>query len=77
MMARGTDAEVVVVGLVGERGREVREFLEDDLGPEGAQAILCRGRDVGRTGADATTRRNSPRPGSPSTSQTRARTSCC
>jgi len=35
MMARGTDAEVVVVGLVGERGREVREFLEDDLGPEG------------------------------------------
>ena len=37
MMARGTDAEVVVVGLVGERGREVREFLEDDLGPEGAK----------------------------------------
>lgn len=35
MMARGTDAEIVVVGLVGERGREVREFLEDDLGPEG------------------------------------------
>lgn len=36
MMARGTAADVVVVGLVGERGREVREFLEDDLGPEGA-----------------------------------------
>jgi flagellum-specific ATP synthase len=35
MMARGTQADVVVVGLVGERGREVREFLEDDLGPEG------------------------------------------
>src|SRR3954453_21859791 len=35
MMARGTAADVVVVGLVGERGREVREFLEDDLGPEG------------------------------------------
>jgi flagellum-specific ATP synthase len=32
MMARGTQADVVVVGLVGERGREVREFLEDDLG---------------------------------------------
>ena len=35
MMARGTAADVIVVGLVGERGREVREFLEDDLGPEG------------------------------------------
>src|SRR4051795_3128482 len=32
MLARGTKADVVVVGLVGERGREVREFLEDDLG---------------------------------------------
>jgi len=36
MVARGTNADVVVVGLIGERGREVREFLEDDLGPEGA-----------------------------------------
>jgi flagellum-specific ATP synthase len=36
MMARGTAADVVVVGLVGERGREVREFIEDDLGPDGA-----------------------------------------
>ena len=35
MIARGTDAQVSVVALVGERGREVREFLEDDLGPEG------------------------------------------
>jgi flagellum-specific ATP synthase len=35
MMARGAAADVVVVSLVGERGREVREFLEDDLGPEG------------------------------------------
>ena len=35
MMARGTAADVVVVALIGERGREVREFLEDDLGPEG------------------------------------------
>jgi flagellum-specific ATP synthase len=35
MMARGTSADVVVVALIGERGREVREFLEDDLGPEG------------------------------------------
>jgi flagellum-specific ATP synthase len=35
MVARGTDAEVSVLALVGERGREVREFLEEDLGPEG------------------------------------------
>jgi flagellum-specific ATP synthase len=35
MIARGTDAPVSVIALVGERGREVREFLENDLGPEG------------------------------------------
>lgn len=35
MIARGTEAAVSVIALVGERGREVREFLEDDLGPEG------------------------------------------
>jgi len=35
MIARGCNADVVVIGLVGERGREVREFLEKDLGPEG------------------------------------------
>jgi flagellum-specific ATP synthase len=35
MIARGTEAEVSVIALIGERGREVREFLEDDLGPEG------------------------------------------
>jgi len=35
MMARGTEADVVVMGLVGERGREVRSFLEHDLGPRG------------------------------------------
>ncbi|QBX55240.1 FliI/YscN family ATPase [Nocardioides seonyuensis] len=35
MVARGTDAEVSVIALVGERGREVREFIENDIGPEG------------------------------------------
>lgn len=35
MVARGTDAQVSVIALVGERGREVREFIENDLGPEG------------------------------------------
>ena len=41
MIARGTDAEISVIALIGERGREVREFLEDDLGPEGlARSIV-------------------------------------
>ncbi|MEA2696595.1 MAG: flagellum-specific synthase [Myxococcales bacterium] len=35
MMARSASADVIVVGLVGERGREVREFVERDLGPQG------------------------------------------
>jgi flagellum-specific ATP synthase len=35
MMARYTEADVVVVGLIGERGREVKEFIEDILGPDG------------------------------------------
>ena len=35
MMARYTNADVIVVGLIGERGRELNEFIESDLGPEG------------------------------------------
>ncbi|USD65977.1 flagellar protein export ATPase FliI [Vibrio sp. SCSIO 43136] len=35
MMTRGTTAQVVVVGLIGERGREVKEFIEEILGTEG------------------------------------------
>ncbi|MEA1937899.1 MAG: flagellar protein export ATPase FliI [Pseudomonadota bacterium] len=37
MMARFTKADISVIGLVGERGREVQEFLEDDLGAEGLE----------------------------------------
>lgn len=35
MLARWTECDVAVIGLIGERGREVQEFIEDDLGPEG------------------------------------------
>lgn len=35
MMARNTEADINVIALVGERGRELREFIEKDLGPEG------------------------------------------
>jgi len=43
MIARNTEAEVNVIGLIGERGREVRDFLEQDLGPAGLKrsVIVC------------------------------------
>ncbi|GHV78487.1 flagellum-specific ATP synthase FliI [Spirochaetia bacterium] len=41
MIARNTNADVNVVALIGERGREVNEFIERDLGPEGlARSVL-------------------------------------
>ena len=40
MITRFTDADIVVVGLVGERGREVKEFVEDSLGPEGLKKSI-------------------------------------
>jgi flagellum-specific ATP synthase len=40
MIARGSEADVVVIALVGERGREVREFVEKDLGPEGMKRAV-------------------------------------
>jgi flagellum-specific ATP synthase len=40
MMARYTAADVIVVGLIGERGREVKEFIEDILGEEGMRRAV-------------------------------------
>jgi flagellum-specific ATP synthase len=41
MLARHTACDVAVIALVGERGREVREFIEDDLGPDGlARSVI-------------------------------------
>jgi flagellum-specific ATP synthase len=43
MITRNSDADVVVLGLVGERGRELREFIEKDLGEEGLKrsVVIC------------------------------------
>lgn len=43
MIARNSEADINVITLVGERGREVRDFLEQDLGPEGLKrsVIVC------------------------------------
>lgn len=40
MIARSSEADVIVIALVGERGREVREFIEKDLGPEGMKRAV-------------------------------------
>lgn len=40
MIARNTTADLNVIGLIGERGREVREFIERDLGPEGLSRTI-------------------------------------
>jgi flagellum-specific ATP synthase len=41
MIARNTSADINVIALIGERGREVREFIENDLGPEGmARSVI-------------------------------------
>ena len=39
-LARGVEADIVVIALIGERGRELREFIEEVLGPEGMQRAV-------------------------------------
>ncbi len=72
MMARYTSADVIVVGLIGERGREVKEFVERILGPKDRDA-RGRGGDSGRQpAADAPAWRVACHGRSPSISATRA-----
>lgn len=40
MLARNTNVDVAIIGLIGERGREVQEFIEDNLGPEGLKRAV-------------------------------------
>lgn len=40
MIARNTNADISVIALIGERGREVRDFVESDLGPEGLKRSI-------------------------------------
>ncbi len=53
MLARNTNADAIVIGLVGERGRELKEFIEDDLGEAGLASLRRRRRHVRRTGTGA------------------------
>ncbi|WP_028273860.1 flagellar protein export ATPase FliI [Atopococcus tabaci] len=48
MIARYCEADVIVIGLIGERGREVKEFIEKDLGPEGYRksVVVCATSDM-------------------------------
>ena len=53
MLARGSDADVLVIGLVGERGREVNEFLDPHAGCRRPRPERRRRRDLGHAGRDA------------------------
>jgi flagellum-specific ATP synthase len=52
MMTRGTTADVVVVGLVGERGREVKEFIQDILGEDTSPLMRLKGCETAVTIAE-------------------------
>ena len=77
MMSRYTDADVIVTGLVGERGREVNEFLERDLGADGAcsAAWSSSPRAMSRRSTAFMPRRRQRR--SPNIFAIKANTCCC
>ena len=76
MMARYTSADVIVVGLIGERGREVKEFIEQILG-DGRPGALGRRRRARRYARRCCGCRAPPTPPrSPNISATRASTCC-
>jgi flagellar biosynthesis/type III secretory pathway ATPase len=75
MIARQARADVNVIALLGERGREVREFIEHSLGPRGSRARCSSSRPATRRRSCAPAARWWPRR-SPSTSATRA-SRCC
>ena len=77
MIARNTEADVNVIGLVGERGREVREFVERDLGPEGLKRSRAVRRHLRPARPGARQVRRDGDDASPRRSATRARTCCC
>ena len=76
MVARNTTAQVNVIALVGERGRELREFIDNDLGPEGLARSVVVVATSDQTPAAAPALRPGRPPRWPSTSCARARTSC-
>jgi flagellum-specific ATP synthase len=76
MMARYTQADVIVVGLIGERGREVKEFIEDILGEEGRARSVVVAAPADSPALLRMQGRRTPRV-LPSISATRASTCCC
>jgi len=75
-IVRGTDADVVVVALVGERSREVREFVERQIGPQAQQRTIV----VAATSDRPAMERVKPptsQPPLPNFSETAASTFCC
>ena len=77
MMARYTAADVIVIALIGERGREVNEFIERDLGADGSGQERRRRRHEQRAGAGARASGARRPRRSPNTSATGGRTCSC